>query len=216
MEGMRAPVANALALSLFCFLMFLPPSIRSAAAFSLFLLSSLAFWFGVAFNFDAELPIRARLAITLLTFVAFAHLWFAAIVTQPTDKLVAWAILDFSTTLPVATIFHAIQTCTVHDPCSRADLWVDWTDDLSFEIVIVSTIVVSLLAIAAARAMARRRKVGYFIWLVIIALSTIGGLWMVLANGLISIDGAPLYHEEFGSPVWWSLCLPLNTPLLTT
>jgi hypothetical protein len=118
MEGMRAPVANALSLSLFCFLMFLTPSIRGAAAFSLFLLSSLAFWFGVACNFGAEPPIRARLAITLLAFAAFAHLWFAAIATQPTDKLVAWAILDFSTTLPVATIFHAIQTCAVHYPCS--------------------------------------------------------------------------------------------------
>jgi hypothetical protein len=114
-----------------------------------------------------------------------AHLWVGAWATEPASGLAVMILFQGLTVGPVTTLVN-----------------VNWGDDTTVKLIAVTVIIISTLAIAGTVAMARRRRVGHWIWFAIVALSMIAG---VLSVGLASVG-----HDEWGPPVWWSLFLPLT------
>jgi hypothetical protein len=114
-----------------------------------------------------------------------AHLWAGALATEPVESLI------------VVPLFQSLTAGAITTPVN-----VNWGDDTTVKLIAVTVIIISTLAIAGTVAMARRRRFGHWIWFAIVVISMIAGL--------LSVGLAPIYHDEWGPPVWWSLFLPLT------
>lgn len=197
-----------MATSLGCFLLFLFPSVRGPVAFLLFLLANAAFFLSLWISFDFRLPDRARFAMTYLAAASLVHLWAGSLAVQRNGDIVAALLFIFTAINCTAQFFHGIATCLVSRPFAGKSLACDWIDDLSSVGVIV--IIVSLTALTGVVAMSRRLKFGYYIWLTLISTCAVSGLWMLIINAIVSVDGYSLYHTEPGGAVWIPLLWPTS------
>jgi hypothetical protein len=170
-------------------------------------LGSFAFLFGLILSFDDAVPARARIGIAYLGFIAFVHLWLGAITIK--DYFVA-VLFEYLSVWLILILVRAIRGYTLQHLSRGPDFFPDLSPQDTFELVAAIVIASSLMALWGVVAMARLKKAGYGVWLAVIAVSIGATLWMVFANAIIIVDGAPLYSNSLGPPVWWSLCLPLS------
>jgi hypothetical protein len=207
MHSLRATINGLFSFSLVCFLLFFLPILNGPVMFILFLFANFAFLFGLVLSFDDAVPARARIAMAYLGFIAFIHLWVGAITIK---NYFAAVFLQYSSVWPIWVLIHAIRSYANLVLSRGPDRYANLDSIETFELVATIVIVVSVFALGAVVAMAQRKRVGYGIWLAVIVVSFMAGLWVVLATAMVIADSTSLYSSGKGPPLWWSLVLPLT------
>lgn len=135
-------------------------------------------WLGV--SLDRTMPKSRRLAIMYLFCVGLFYFAAGIAGSSPvrSTSSVAYFLLADSAVFPAAALVHAITSHANSYPGSLYEV----TENLHLLSVVVTYCGVA--AIAAAVAMTKKLKIGYFVWLGLTTVSSFASLWCLAMDAL--------------------------------
>jgi len=195
-------VVTLFAFSCLCFLVFLFPVLTGAAAFVLFLLASSSFLVGFVFCFDDSISNGARLAMGYLACVATLHIWTAALVFK---NILGSTLFVVESVEPILELAQS--------RLSRLRLTDNLSADHSWYLVATIVLAVGLAALVSAVGIARNKRFGYIVWLILIALSAAASFRILFALATAPSTANSFYGDKWSPSPWWTTFWPSSSAL---